>query len=404
MANTLANIMPKILARGLMVLRERCIMPRITNGDYSTEAAEKGDTIDVPVPTSVGVINVTPSNTPPSPTDTATAKVQISLDNWKQNNPIYLTDKEMVEIDRNRHFLPMQLGEAVRALANSVNQSIFAEYKKVYGVTGTPGTTPFASTVVDATNVRKVLNEQLCPKDMRRGVLDFAAEANALALSPFSDAEKIASADVKIEGEIGRKYGIDWFADDHVPTHTAGTINDGGTPNGRTCAVNNGAGYAIGIDTINVDNGAAAQAVGTIVLGDIISFAGHAQTYAVIENTASAQYSAGAYTFATNAIAGLKFYPALVAAVVDNEVITVKASHVVNLAFHRDAFAFATRPLAATTADLELGSRILSMQDPQTGLVLRLEVSRQHKQVAWEFDILWGAKLVRPQLAARIFG
>jgi hypothetical protein len=46
----------------------------------------------------------------------------------------------------------------------------------------------------------------------------------------------------------------------------------------------------------------------------------------------------------------------------------------------------------------------MSMTDPQTGITLRLEVSRQYKQVTWEFDILWGAKLVRPELATRIAG
>ena len=28
---------------------------------------------------------------------------------------------------------------------------------------------------------------------------------------------------MKIEGEIGRKYGVDWYSDDDVPTH-GGTI------------------------------------------------------------------------------------------------------------------------------------------------------------------------------------
>ena len=42
--------------------------------------------------------------------------------------------------------------------------------------------------------------------------------------------------------------------------------------------------------------------------------------------------------------------------------------------------------------------------DPQTGITLRLEVSRQYKQVVWEFDLLWGSKLIRPELATRIAG
>lgn len=406
MANTLTNIMPKIIARGLMVLREVCIMPRLVNSDFSADARRKGQTIDVPVPSAVGTQAVSPSSTPQSPSDISVPQVQIPLDQWRKNDPIYLTDKEMLEIDSREFFLPTQMEEAVRALANEVNQYLFGLYKNasqgIYGVVGTAGTTPFGSTTADATNARKLLNKQTAPKANRVAVLDFDAEANALGLSAFQDAEKVGSAEVKIEGEIGRKFGINWNADGDVVTHTAGTIDDGGTPNGRTCAVDNSGGYAIGVDTIDVDNGAESQAAGTIVLGDIITFAGHDQTYCVVANTGSAQWSAvnDEYTFSTNAISGLKFYPALTSAVADDEVITVTDTHVVNLAMHRDAFGFAQRQLETDS----IGTEMMTMTDPQTGLGLRLEVVRQNKQMLWEFDLLYGGLLVRPELAVRIMG
>jgi len=383
-------------------------MPRVVNGSYSTEAKEFGNTIDIPVPTAVSTIDVTPSNTPPASSGSTPGLVQLQLNKWKQNDPIHLTDNELTQIDKNKHFLPMQMSEALKSLANDVNVDIHNNYRNlsngVFGATGTAGTTPFATTVAAATQGRKLLSQQLAPKTDRRGILDFDAEANALELSPFADAEKTMSSMVKIEGEIGRKYGIDWMSDDAVLTHTAGTLDNGTI---AAANVNNGAGYAIGASSVNIDE---TSLTGTIVLGDVISFAGHSQTYCVIENTSSAEYSGagdvttGVYTAASNAITGLSFYPALVAAVADNEVMTLTATHVVNMVMHRDAMAYATRPLAVASTDLELGSKIQSMQDPVTGLILRLEVSRQHKQVVWEFDILWGSKLVRPELAARVLG
>ena len=59
------------------------------------------------------------------------------------------------------------------------------------------------------------------------------------------------------------------------------------------------------------------------------------------------------------------------------------------------------RPLSSDTAD---GARIMSLTDPVTGLSLRLEVSRQHKQTAWEFDVLFGVQTVRPEFAVRLAG
>lgn len=402
MANVLDNVLPKILARALIVLRETAAMPRVVNGDYSDEAAQKGDTIDVPIPTAVGVSDVTPSNVLPAPTDTTTEKVQIPLNNWRKSDAVFLTDKEMVEIDKQEHFLPMQMGESVRALANDINLSVHNQYRGVYGMAGTPGTTPFQSTVRGATQTRKLLNQQLAPKGARRGVLDFDAEAEALALSQFADAEKTLSNQVKIEGEIGRKYGTDWLADDQVVTHTAGTI-DSGSGN-RNPLVDEAGNLAIGAVSMDIDE---TSLTGTLVVGDIFTFAGHGQQYVVTGNVASAEFTGdvedGTYTAATNAITSLTFQPALVAAVLDDEVITVEDTHVVNLVFHRDAFALAMRPLLSSSIE-GLGTQMMTVQDPVTGLVLRLEVQRQYKQVTWEFDALWGVKLVRPQLATRLAG
>lgn len=396
MANTLTNILPKILARGLLVLRKRLIMPRMVNSDYSLEAARKGTTVDIPVPVAVATENVTPGTVPISVGALEPGLVQVPLDNWKQNTPVCLSDKEMAEIDMNEHFLPMQLAEAIKALASDVNQDIFAQYKGpsrgVYGYVGTAGTAPFGVDVgvSSATQARKVLNQQLCPVNDRRGVLDFDAEANALDLSAFSDAEKTMSAIVKMEGEIGRKYGIDWAADDDVPYHTAGTAV------GDTITVKDQA--LVGALLLNLTGDTQSA---TIVQGDIITITGQDDTQTYVVTTA------GVFGSSPFTLTGLGIYPALKVQSEIGDTITIKASHRVNMVFHRDAFAFATRALEDADSLQRIiggGSQILTMQDADTGLILRLEVSRQHKQTVWEYDILWGAELVRPELAVRIAG
>lgn len=379
MANTLTNVLPKILARGLLALREQAVMPRIVNMDYSSEASQKGDTIDVPIPSALTVSDVTPSNVLAAPADSAPSKVQIALNNWRKVN-FHLDDKQLVEIDKNAHFMPMQISEAVRALANDINVSVLNKYKGIYGFAGTSGTTPFSSDVTAATAARQVLNEQRAPRDNRRMVLDFAAEAKALALADFQRVNESGDIGVKRDGEIGRKFGFDIFTDDQVLTHTAG---GSGTP------LVNGA-LSAGVSSVVIDG--LSGSTGFLV-GDILTFAGHTQTYTVATAPAA---SGGAQTVTIS--------PALAADVADNAAIAVKASHIVNLAFHRDAFALAMRPLAGETAGEGYGSQIVTMTDPQTGLSMRLEVYRQYKQVVYELDALWGVELIRPELATRIAG
>lgn len=379
MANTITNILPKILARGLLALREQAVMPRLVNLDYSNESAQKGDTIDVPIPSSLTVSDTVPSNVLEAPADSAPTKVQISLNNWKKVN-FHLTDKQLVDIDKNEHFIPMQMSEAVRALSNQINLTVLQEFKGVYGFVGTAGTTPFGSNVTDATNARKVLNQQLCPRDNRRMVLDFDAEANALALAEFQRVNESGDIGVKREGEIGRKFGFDIFTDDQIVTHTAG---GSGTP------LVNGA-LAVGDTSVAIDG---MSGTSGFVVGDVVTFAGHAQTYAI---TVAPTASSGAQTVTVS--------PAIKAIVADNASVTKKASHAVNLAFHRDAFALAMRPLTSETAGDAYGNNIVSMTDPVTGLSMRLEVYRQYKQVVYELDALWGVKLIRPEYAVRIAG
>ncbi len=369
--NTLTTVIPQILAQGLLALREQCVMPRLVNSDYSVEAARKGSTIDVPIPSAITAVAVSPSNTPPVTADIQPTEVQIPLDQWYEA-PFFLDDKDLMEAMNGT--IPMQASEAIKALANQVNGHILEQYKGVYGFAGTAGSSPFATDTSDATNLRKTLNKQLAPLGDRRCVLDPDAEANALNLRAFQD---VNFGGIPGSPEMATKMGFNWYMDQLMPTHTKGTENG-------AYVVTAGA-KAEGLKALPVETG-----TGTILEGDIFTIAGHDQTYVVTADSAG-----GSVTLAIE--------PGLQQALSGGEALTFKASHVVNLGFHRDAFAFATRPLEDTVAD-GLGSMVMSQVDPVSQLTLRLEVTREHKRTRYSYDILWGSKLVRAELASRLAG
>lgn len=142
-------------------------------------------------------------------------------------------------------------------------------------------------------------------------------------------------------------------------------------------------------DTLAVDG--LTITTGTYLKGDIITVAGHSQTYTVLADATAS--GSGEVT--------LTIAPGLKAAVADDAAVTLKASHTVNLGFYSEAFAFATAPFESDLMDNVI---VGSLRDPISDIVLRLEVNRQYKQTKWEFDILWGSKCVRPQYAARLLG
>ena len=380
MANTLNAVMGKILAQGLLALRQQAAIVRLVNSDWSDEVAQKGDTVNVPIPSAIAAQDVVPGATPPATGDIAPTTVPIVLDKWKEA-PFYLTDKDVGEIVKGTR--NMQVSEAVKSITNQVATDLYAQYKGVYGYEGTAGTTPFGTgvEVMSATNMRKRLNKQLAPVDDRRLILDPDAEAVALGLRAFQDQSWRGDGKGIVDGQIGKKLGFDVFMDQLVPTHTS-------TPLTAGAATVNGA-HAAGVKAVSI---AKATNASPLVEGDVISFAGDQQTYVV---TAAVTLAVGNTT--------VSIEPGLAVAKAGGEAMTLRASHVVNLGFHRDAFALAIRPLG-TPDGFTGGSAIMAAQDPVTGLGLRLEITREHKRTRYSFDVLYGVKLVRRELAARLAG
>ena len=370
MANNLDAVIPRVLAMGMMALRENSIMPRLVNTDYQGLAARKGSTVDVVIPSAVPARPVTPGSTVPSDPDLEPTVVPIRLDHWYEAS-FSITDKELAEIDAG--IMPMQISEAVKALANEVDRSILALYKKVYGVAGTAGVTPFATDLQAAQEARLVLNRQLCPPQDRRMVLDVEADANATGLPAFQYSASGETITIK-EGVIGRKLGFDWYMSQNVLRHTTGSAT-GYQVNGA---------HPAGVKTVAVDTG-----TGTPNIGDVFRVAGHSQTYVVTGWSGSPN------------ITSIQFEPAAKVAFPDDAAITFIGDHVANLAFNRYAFALVTRPLLDVDP---LGSRVMSMSDPVSQLTMRVEVTRLYKQTRWSFDILWGVGCPRPEFAVRVLG
>lgn len=378
-----SDVIPRLLAQGLLALRQMAITPRFVNRDYELLAGEKGSTVDVNIPSAITAQDVTPSNTPPDDAGVVPTKVALAMDNWKEA-PFFLSDKDMLEVMNG--VIPMQASEAVKAIANAVDNSILALYKGVYGYAGTAGTTPYGNDLGAFLTADQILNDQLAPMEPRVHLINAKAKANAMGLRAFQDASYRGDAAGIMKGDIGEKLGAFWAMNQNMPRHTAGTITTGLITKAATVVA---AGATSFVATTAASTGACA-----LLQGDIINIAGHNQTYAVGANVTQA--SAATDTAAISITPGLEF------ALAGSEAVTVKSSHRVNLLMHRDAIALATRPFSGADP-MGLGT-YQSAVDPISGLTLRLEVTRQHKRTRFAYDMLWGTKLIRAALATRVAG
>lgn len=393
MANALAAAIPQILAQGLLALRQQAIMPRLVNAAYSDIAGDKGTSIDVPIPSAVATRAVTPAVTPAANQDQTPTKVNVPMDQWIEA-PFQLSDKDALEAMSG--FVPMQASEAVKALANNVDVFIFnvatgneaggpsTALGGVYNVAGTAGTTPFGSDLSAYRDARKFLNKSAAPFTDRRVVLNPDAEAQALNLSLFLQAYSTGDQAGIVQGLIGHRVGADWYLDQNVQSQATTAATGGAT---TVNGVN-----ALGSTTLSI-----AKAAGVnqpLIIGDVIQIASGPAAGFYMICTAATLTQAGNTT--------VNIYPGLVGATAGGETVTLIAAHVVNLLFHRDAFAFANRPLVGSAEGL--GSIIQQAVDPISGLTLRLELRRDYKQTTFSYDILYGCRMPRPQLACRVLG
>ncbi|NUB27214.1 P22 phage major capsid protein family protein [Azospirillum brasilense] len=358
----------------LMQLRKALGMAGRVYRGYDKAPQQKGSTISIRKPGTF-----TAQNAPSLPQDIDAPEVQIKLDQWK-DVPFKLTDKDLSatgEVIIQEHIAP-----AAYAIADAIDQSLnglYADIPWFYDIAATAG-------VADVTAVNQIMFDNKVPlidASMIHWEVDSDMKTDLLNQSAFTQWQGSGQAGVnaQVTGDIGMRYGFNFFANQNVARHTKGTLS-------ATTAALVGA-HAKGAKQVTIDAG---TLTGTLKKGDTFVVAGHAQRYAV---TADATASANQITVAITPVLAID-YP-------DNAQVTVSLDdHSATLAFHRNAFALAMAPLS--TMGQELGSaRMAVATDPVTNLSLRstLWYDGGAAAVNVRIDALWGAMTLDPNLAVR---
>lgn len=359
------------------------IANRVHRGfDEERRSFNKGDTISIRRPSKFAV-----QDAPGSADDLKTETVNMTLDQWKTVK-FTLTDKELAYTDEriiSEHIVP-----AAYALADYIDA---AGYALTPGIAATYKQAAATVAVADIVDMRKKLRDQGVPTNdnMVHLALDTQSEADLLKLSAFTEHQGAGLEGVAVQnsGNLARKYGVNMFpANNSGATYTPGTMVNGGD---RLLAVNGALG--VGATTIVCN---AATTTETVLPGDQIQFAGHANYYTV-----------SALATASGADITLILKEGLVVPVINTEVITLngnvtQAAGTVIPMFHKQwaAFAMARLPDMAN----ELGAKVVSVQDPLTGLALRSRIYYVGQSSAIEvaLDVLYGWKELNSMFACKM--
>lgn len=374
MANTLTALQPTLYSAAINVSKEATAALSAINMDFDDKAVAKGDVVTVPVAPSRAAADFTPSNTSSTGADATATDVEVQITKSRKVS-WHLTGEQQRSLDNgatSTEWIRQLVEQGMRTLRNEAEADcIAAVYTGASRASGTAGTNPFASALTPLADVRKILRDNGAPLADLQFVGDSTSEANLLKLGVVLDASQAGSDAERRDGVIRRQYGFQMRTSGGIDVHTKGT--------GASYQLS--AAGAVGETAINVDTGS-----GTIIAGDIVTFAGTSDKYVV--NTA---LSGGVFSIGK---------PGLIAAEADNDAVTVGNSYTPNLAFERSAVVGVMRP-PLMPANPTIQQMMISDEFGLTYLMLDIA---QYGQRSWELHLAWGFKAVNSEHIAVLIG
>ncbi len=380
MANTLTNLIPDIYAALNVVSRELTgFIPSVAR-DSSADRVAINQTLRISIaPSNSAGGNITPAMALPSAADQTIANKTLTI--TKQRFfPFSWTGEEQKAVDYGPGYLTLkqnQIAEAVRAAINEMESDVAdAAYKGASRAYGTAGTTPFATAgdYTDASNARKILMDNGAPQSDLNLIINTGAGANIRG-KQFK-ANETGDITMLRQGVLLDVHGFAIRESAQVKNVTKGT--------GAGYLVNNVAGYAVNDTTIAADTGA-----GTILAGDIITFAGDTNKYVVATALLGGYFSIAA--------------PGLRQTLADNIALTVGSNYAANIALARNAVLLATR-LPNLPAEGDLAADRITMTDPQTGIAFEFAVYPGFRMNVYHVSACWGVTATKSEHITILLG
>lgn len=372
MANTLTDLTPDLYAALDRVSRELVGLIPAVSRDSGVERAAKDQTVRSFVAPAATAADITPAQQAPNTGDQTFSNKTITISKSRAC-PIRWNGEEQLAMNTGPGYNLMfqdQAVQAMRTLVNEVEADLAGLYAKASRAVVPNGTILFdAADYKDLAECRKELNINGALMMDRRMVLGNNAAYGLLGNAQNTAVDNAGEIDILKQGILARRFGMDIYESNQIEdAHTAGT--------GSGYLVNDAA-LAIGDTVIAADTG-----TGTILAGDIVSFAGDSNKYVV-----TSALSGGSFTIAA---------PGLRVAVADNAAITVEDHAERNMVFSKDAIHLVTRAPAAPLGG-DMADDVMLIQDPRSGLGFEVRAYKEYRQVHYEVGLAWGYEMIKPE-------
>lgn len=379
---TLTNLIPEVYSALDVVSRKLVGMIPAVMRDSTAERAAVGQLVRSFVAPAAAATNITPGVTPPNDGDQVIGNVQMTITKARRV-PFRWTGEETRGANNggpgSRAIQAAQIQQAIRTLTNEMEADLCALHIGASRAYGTAGTTPFATDLSDTAQVRKILVDNGAPvQGGWRLVMDTAAGAKMRTLTQLTKANEANDATLLRQGVLLDVHG--GMLRESAQVAQAVAI---GTAAAYTTTA---AGFAVGTTTIPLITG-----TGTILAGDVVTFAGDTNKYVVATGIAAPGSIVLAAPGLRKAIAASATAISLVAAAARN------------MAFTPNAIAFATRaPALPDDQDMAVDRTMIT--DERSGMTFELALYAQYRQMQYELSAAWGQAVQKAEHFALLLG
>lgn len=376
MPNVFTELIPTLYSAAQDVSNEPFGVISSIAASFDDKGVAVGDTVRVPIAPTAQTADYVPAMNASAGSDAAASSVDVQITankfvSW------HLTGEQLRSLQNggnDREWVRQMVAQGMRALRNGAEQAC-AQAIKVGAsrAVGTAGTTPFGSDINLIAEARKTLADNGAPMTDLQMVFDTAAGLNLRKLGIIQQSYQAGSDAERRSGDLQRQFGFTLRESAGIGLHTKGTGANYAT-SGAT---------ATGVDDINLVTG-----TGTVLAGDVLSFAADAVN----------KYVVGAGRGGPGLISLNR--PGARITIPSGNAVTVGNNYTANLAFERNAVVGIMRPPVMPANPL-MQQQLIS---DSTGMTYLLVQIAGDGMSTWRLHLAYGFKVVQSEHVALVMG
>jgi hypothetical protein len=376
MANVFTALVPTLFSAAQEVANEPFGVVSAINTQFDSKGVAVGDNVVVPIAPTRSVTAFTPGATNPAGDAATASSVSVTITNSDKVSWV-LTGEQIRSLDNgaeSSEWVRQMVAQGMRALRNSAELAASNAVKVgASRAIGTAGTNPFASNLDSLVDVRKVLHDNGAPLTDLQCVINTTAGAALRKQGIIQQAYQAGNEQERRSGELLRQFGFQIRESAGIGLHTKGTGADFVT-SGQTA--------------VNVRDVALVTGTGTVIPGDVVTFAADTGNKYVVNDGTS-----GPGTITLGRPGARMIIPTANA-------LTVGGNYTANLAFERSAVVGIMRP-PIMPRNATITTQAITDSMGMTYLLVQLE---QYGQTTWEVHLAYGFKVVQGEMVAILLG